>query len=265
MTNRQTSYGYVDSAYLNLTADQLRTWKQSSYEKMRLQPGQHVLDLGCGPASDTITLAGFVGEGGRVVGVDYDAEMIAIARQKAEEAGVSSYVSHDVHDAAQLPYADNTFDSCRSERVFQHLPDPEKALAELVRVTKPGGWVVLGDADWGSVHYYSSLPAIEAKLNATYADKGALHPIIGRQLHHMMTRLGLVSVTAIPTSLGFNQFATASFVTSLEKRIKERGLEGGYFTAAEYEQFIAEQKTLDAQGNFFGYMSGILVYGQKPA
>src|SRR3954454_4766973 len=136
MTTPQNSYGYVDSAYLNLTADQLRFFKQITYDRMHIQPGHHLLDLGCGPASDTIALAKLVGDTGKVVGVDYDPAMIAAAHQKAEAAGVSAIVSHEVHDAVNLPYADHTFDSCRSERVFQHLPDPEKALAELVRLTK---------------------------------------------------------------------------------------------------------------------------------
>jgi len=265
MATPQNSYGYVDTTYLNLTADQLRFFKQITYDKMHLQPGQQVLDLGCGPASDTIVLAKLVGETGKVVGVDYDPAMIAAAQQKAEEAGVSSIVTHEVHDAAHLPYADNTFDSCRSERVFQHLPDPEKALTELVRVTKPGGWIAIADADWGSVVWYSSLPEIEAKVKKAYTDKGAQHPIIGRQLHHMLRRAGLESVSATPATLGMNNYETANFVASLHSKLKPRGLEGGYFTEEEFDLFVNDLKQLDAQGLFFAYMCGIAAAGQKPA
>jgi ubiquinone/menaquinone biosynthesis C-methylase UbiE len=265
MTQPQNSYGYVDTSYLNLTANQLQFFKNMTYEKMRLQPGQQVLDLGCGPASDTITLAKWVGETGKVVGVDYDPGMIDAAQQKAEAAGVSSYVTHEVHEATQLPYADNTFDSCRSERVFQHLLEPEKALAELVRVTKPGGWIVIGDADWGSVVCYTSLPEIEAKVKAAYTDKGAQNPIIGRQLHPMLRRAGLESVSATPATLGFTNYETANFVASLHSKLKPRGLEGGYFTEEEFDRFVNDLKQHDAQGNFFAYMCGIVAAGQKPS
>ena len=54
---------------------------------MHLQPGHAVLDVGCGPGTDTIVLAGLVGPTGRVVGVDSDAAMIAGADRRAGQAG----------------------------------------------------------------------------------------------------------------------------------------------------------------------------------
>jgi len=264
MTNTQNTYGYVDSAYLSVTTEQLHHFKTLTYEKMHLQPGHQILDLGCGPASDTIALAGLVGKSGRVVGVDHDPDMITAANQKAAAAGVSSNVTHELHDAVRLPYADNTFDSCRSERVFQHLPEPAQALAELVRVTKPGGWVVLMDADWGSMSYHSTLPAIEWKVKMAYAETCALHPTIGRELHHLMEQARLISITAIPMPLVFYDFPNANYVAVLESRIKPRGLEGGYFTVDEFDRFNHDLRQLDAQGNFFAYICGIVAAGQKP-
>ena len=53
-------------------------------------------------------------------------------------------------DAVSLPFRDASVDAVRCERVFQHLPDPEAAVAEMVRVLRPGGRVVLMDSDWGT-------------------------------------------------------------------------------------------------------------------
>ena len=50
------SKGYVDAAYLDAAAKLMKTFKQLTYERMRVQPGQRILDLGCGPATDTIPL-----------------------------------------------------------------------------------------------------------------------------------------------------------------------------------------------------------------
>jgi ubiquinone/menaquinone biosynthesis C-methylase UbiE len=263
MADPRNTKGYVDTTYLNKLADLLRENKIRSYDLMQLKSGQHALDLGCGPATDTLALAQIVGPTGRVVGVDYDPDMIAKALQKAQEAGVTAYVSHEVHDATQLPFADDTFDACRSERVFQHLPDPETALAELIRVTKPGGRIVISDADWGSMAYYSSLPEIELKVHAAYYDRGADNPLVGRKLHHMLRRAGLVSVSQQTVVMQSSDYQTMSLVASLETKLRLRGLAGNYFREEEFDRFIADLKRLDAEGNFFAYVCGVLAVGQK--
>ena len=136
------SNGYVDPEFLRVTGNLLNHIKQRSYELMQIQPGHRVLDLGCGPGTDTIPLAALVGANGRVIGADYDEAMITEALQRAEQAGVNAWVEHQCVDAMSLPFATDYFDSCRSERLFQHLHHPELALAEMIRVTKPGGWVI---------------------------------------------------------------------------------------------------------------------------
>jgi ubiquinone/menaquinone biosynthesis C-methylase UbiE len=131
--------GYVNADYLQKVGEQLRPRKQRSYQLMHVEPGQTVLDVGCGTGIDTIELAALVGSSGQVVGIDYDPDMVAKADQRAQESRVSAWVTHQQADVTQLPFEDNTFDACRSERVFQHLREPEKALDEIVRVTKSGG------------------------------------------------------------------------------------------------------------------------------
>src|SRR5258708_26132689 len=130
--------GYMgDTRYLEQAAQFLREEKQLTYTAMHLQPGQHVLDVGCGPGVDTITLAAFIGASGSVDGVDADSAMVAAAEHRASPAGVHDRVQHRVPDAPALPFAANAFDAVRGERLFQHLGDPRAALAELLRVPRP--------------------------------------------------------------------------------------------------------------------------------
>lgn len=77
--------------------------------------------------------------------------MIATAQQRAREAGVEQWTLHLVGDATRLPFGDGEFNATHSERVFQHLPHPEAALAEMVRVTQAGGRIVVAEADWGTI------------------------------------------------------------------------------------------------------------------
>ncbi len=111
--------------------------KRQSHELLELTPGDSVLDVGCGWGGDVRALAAIVGSGGRAVGVDASARAIAHARLE-----MSDGMEFAVADAADLPFADATFDACRTERALQHTEQPRQALREMARVTRPGGAIV---------------------------------------------------------------------------------------------------------------------------
>jgi len=165
-----TYYGDVDAEYLQRTAELVQQPKQRTYELMHIQPGSKVVDVGCGPGTDTIALAHLVGPTGQVVGIDFNATFLAQADERADQAGVRTWVTHQHADATNLPFEANTFDACRSERLLQHLPHPEQAVAEMVRITRPGGWLVIADADWGTLSIDTSEIAIERRLVRLEAD-----------------------------------------------------------------------------------------------
>ncbi len=192
------SAGYVDPQTLKRIGILLQDVKQRSYAAMHVQPGNQVLDVGCGPGIDTIALGRLVGPTGKVVGVDLDEEMIAEARRAAHEAAVDTWVIHQQGDIQALPFEDGTFDACRAERLFQVLPpaiDPQQVCAELVRVLKPGGWIVALDADWGTWSMDSSDIELERKLARVFAEQLRPNGYAGRQFRRLFTRQGLVDLT----------------------------------------------------------------------
>jgi ubiquinone/menaquinone biosynthesis C-methylase UbiE len=105
--------GYVDSGYLQLAAKYTAQFKQRTYMLMRVDLGHKVLDVGCGPGTDTIPLARLVGATGQVVGIDHDESMIAEADQRATEAGVAAWTAHRWADATSLPFDSGYFDSSK--------------------------------------------------------------------------------------------------------------------------------------------------------
>jgi ubiquinone/menaquinone biosynthesis C-methylase UbiE len=125
-----------DPAWLRAVAElePVRAGKRRSYELLAIGPGQSVLDVGAGAGDDLRALTELVSPGGRVVGVD------------------SSPGSAEVQlaDACALPFDDDTFDACRCDRTLQHVADPQKALAEMVRVTRPGGVVLISEVRYRS-------------------------------------------------------------------------------------------------------------------
>ena len=72
--------GYVNSDYLRFVAPSVSHLKRRTYELLQLQPGTKVIDVGCGPATDTIDIGRRVGSGGLVVGVDHDRDQFGCWR-----------------------------------------------------------------------------------------------------------------------------------------------------------------------------------------
>jgi arsenite methyltransferase len=109
-----------------------------------LNPGDAVLDLGCGAGVDSLVAARLVGAAGRVVGLDVTPAMIERARSNQARL-VLANLTFQVGDAEALPFPDQEFDAVISNGVFNLTLDKEKALSEAHRVLKPGGRLMMAD------------------------------------------------------------------------------------------------------------------------
>jgi ubiquinone/menaquinone biosynthesis C-methylase UbiE len=129
------------------------------------QPGETVLDVGSGPGFLVASLAEAVGPDGAVHGLDPSAPMNAAARSRSAEF---PWVSIDEGDALSLPYPDGTFDAAVSTQVYEYVGDVPGALAELRRVVRPGGRVLLLDTDWDSVVWHAADRALHRRIMAVW-------------------------------------------------------------------------------------------------
>ena len=111
---------------------------------LELQPGETLLDLGSGAGIDAFVAAGQVGPEGKVIGVDMTPAMIEKARENATKAGVANVDFREGRLEA-LPVDDATVDAVTSNCVINLVPDKAAVFAEVVRVLKPGGRVVVSD------------------------------------------------------------------------------------------------------------------------
>lgn len=154
------------------------------------RPGERILDVGCGPGFFVAELADIVGPDGHVVGVDPSAPMLANAsRRTAGRANVKLLDGH----ATDLPVPDRSFDAALSVQVFEYVDDVASALAELVRVLRPGGRAVIWDIDWSTVSWFSDDPERMRKVLHTWDDH-LVHPALPRRLASEMRSAGFVDV-----------------------------------------------------------------------
>lgn len=257
-----TYYGDDDAEYLQRVAALMQQPKQRSYELMHIQPGGTVLDVGCGPGTDTIALAHLVGPTGQVVGIDFNATFLAQADERADQAGVGNWVTHQHADATNLPFEANTFDACRSERLLQHLLHPEQAVAEMVRITQPGGWIVIIDADWGTLMFDTPEIDIERRLVRLEAD---LHNngYAGRQLYRLLKRQHLTDILIEMLPGYFTDYALAKQVIG-PAELAQEALQHGVITEEEAQRWKASLSQAAAEGVFFASITGVLVAGRKP-
>jgi SAM-dependent methyltransferase len=178
--------------------------QEAAFFVPHLRPGLRVLDVGCGPGSITVGLAAAVAPG-EVVGVDADPERVALARERAAQAGAGT-VRVERADVHALPFPAASFDAALVHAVLEHLPDPAAALREVHRVLKPGGVVGARSPDYGSgVLLYPPDPLLDevfawhARLKDAEAGIGAAAAAgggrMGRALRAALRAAGFRDVT----------------------------------------------------------------------
>lgn len=106
-------------------------------------PGDTVLDVGCGTGKPALRLAR--ASGAHVVGVSISRHQVKLANTNAKAAGVQDRARFEYADAMKLPYADASFDAAWAFESMLHMPDHDRFLAEMTRVLKPGGRLVIAD------------------------------------------------------------------------------------------------------------------------
>jgi demethylmenaquinone methyltransferase / 2-methoxy-6-polyprenyl-1,4-benzoquinol methylase len=129
--------GLYDVMNSVMTAGMHHRWRARAVELAALGPGSRALDVATGTGDLAVALSAAVLPGGEVVGCDFSDEMLARARAKAPA------LRFEWADALALPYADDEFDAATVGFGARNFDDLDRGLAELVRVVRPGGRVVI--------------------------------------------------------------------------------------------------------------------------
>ena len=233
---------FLDAA--NGTAG-LTAAKHALLEQLDLGRARAALDVGCGPGIDITEMARLMPDDAQVSGVDISETMIAEARKRT--AGLGPQVLLRTGDAADLPYPDQAFDVCRVATVLQHVPDPARVIAEMARVTRPGGRVGVLEFDQETAFVDHPDTKTTKIILGTFAD-AMVQSRIGRQVPRLLRAAGLTDVTVTPwVNLGSPQFFRAILHDHLARLADE-----GILSSERSGQWWAELDAWAQAGDFLG-------------
>ncbi|MEV4550463.1 class I SAM-dependent methyltransferase [Nonomuraea wenchangensis] len=193
------THGHHESV---LRSHRWRTVENSAaYLLPHLKPHMKVLDVGSGPGTITADLARLVGH---VTASEVSADALELSRAEIAARGLTN-VDFAVADAHDLPFEDGTFCVVHAHQVLQHVGDPVRALREMRRVTKPGGYVAVRDSDYAAFAWWPLLPELDEWL-ALYqrvARGNGGEPDAGRRLLSWARAAGFSDVTATSSTWCF--------------------------------------------------------------
>jgi len=203
-----------------------RPFGAAMFDAAALQPGEQVLDVGCGDGVTSLQAAGWVAPGGAVVGVDISGAMLDLACQRADSTGVDN-VQFLEADAQTYPFLDETFDVVVSRFGVMFFADPHAAFANLARSLRPHGrlvfvcWQDPSKIEWAAL----AIGAAAAHLGPPdFGPPGAPGPFAmadGTQLRGLLDGAGFREVTVQPVTrphrVGEDVADVVSFITSMDE------------------------------------------------
>ncbi|GAB2616899.1 methyltransferase domain-containing protein [Kribbella endophytica] len=154
----------------------VRELKAFALEQLAPQEGEAALDVGSGTGEDVVALRELTA---KAVGVEPSEGLRAESVRRFPGLEVVD------GDAVKLPFDDESFDVIRCERVLQHIAEPAQAVAEMVRVLRPGGRIALIDTDWGTALMHPVVPGVYERLTAALIADSA-NPYSGRTLRTLL-------------------------------------------------------------------------------
>ncbi len=249
---------FVEFLDLANAQSDLRRVKPVLAERLCLSSDARVLDVGCGTGDDARMLASLMGPDGRVIGIDASETMVGVARERSR--GSSLPVEFTVGDACALNFSDDTFDASRCKAVLMHLDgEPAHAIAEMIRVTRPGGRVVLFDFHYDALAIDHPDRTRTRMIVDTTCD-GIRHGWIGSQLPRLAADADLIDIQVEGQPLRFTYPVFRHILNGPIARARQEG----HFNDAEIAQWWRPLEEAEARGQFMATMLTFIVTGTVP-
>lgn len=237
--------GAPATEYLDAAAAMLEAIRVRSHQVLGVEAGATVLDVGCGTGIALREIADLVGRHGTIVGLDPSTAMLEHARVRLD--GVPARVELVQGTATSTGLKRDRFDAVRTERVLMHVNEAVEALAELARVTRPGGRVVLVEPDHRRLALDTDEPDVWVRA-MTAVSRMLPNISAGLRAPADATTLGLRVGLIEPMTFQFR--SAPQFLEMFDIRVgRDAILEEGV-SAAQFDALLDEMAVRDREGRF---------------
>ncbi len=240
----------------------VKKYKQQTYEVLSIKEGDYILEIGCGVGDDAIAMAEQAGSSGKIIAIDVEQGMIEQAIERTKDLELA--LEFRQGNVCNLDFEDNQFDGCRTDRALQHLKNPHQALAEMVRVVRPEGQLVVSEPDWGTLVVDSRTDHTLTRKILNYWADTRKSGWIGRQLPGLFEECGLVNIEVQSISIsGVMRNYDWEFDFIAIAKSAEGAKNDGLITLDEAHSWLQNLKEAEKIGRFFAHLGGFMVSGQK--
>jgi SAM-dependent methyltransferase len=254
---REHYFAFLDQASRHPS---VRAYKEDSFAALGPTAGAQLLDVGCGLGDDSCALAAQVGTDGRVVGVDSSVTVLERARERAGTRGLP--VEFRAGSIYALPFADETFDGVRADRIIHFLGDPARAIAELARVARAGGRVVVCEPDHDTLVIDGCDPDVTRRLlEVRRRSTASFCP--GRSLQRLLADAGLTDVETRAHAGLVPELAIADQLLGLTGLVG-LALKAAAVTATEALSWLETARAQAERGRFLAAMTVFTAAALRP-
>ena len=268
-------------------------YKRTIYDLMEIKAGDSIVDIGCGTGADILAISERLlstrsaaskksndgSSGGEsesvVVGVDISETMVQTAhknlsKSRLGESDTDTDTAADDENALKISFCvgnaedlsgvilSNTFDICRCDRSLQHVENPQAAVQEMVRITKPGGTIVISEPDWETLVVDSPSYAKTTRIILNHFTNTRVNGWMGRQLPRLLKNTdlssGLVENVRVLPLVSPVQDLTFVREAYLDKA-RKLAVEASVVTKEEASDWMEELVALDEAGLFFSSLT----------